>query len=223
MRGGGTVNADGFGAGWWDRRRRPEPARYRRAVPMWTDRNFTSVAALVESGAVVAAVRSATPPLPVEESGTPPFTSGRWLFAHNGVVQGWNDGAGVRFRRELSERRAAGLEGPSDSEALFASTLDHLDAGRAPGEALAAVVRRAAAAYGGRFNLLLAEGTTIAATAWGDTLWAHRSDEGVVVASEPHDDLTWEPSPTARWWRPTSSTCASPRSTTDPLWRDRCP
>src|SRR5438270_10670663 len=62
----GTVNADGFGVGWWDltRGRRPEPARYRRAQPMWTDRSFASVAGIVSAGAVVAAVRSATPPAP---------------------------------------------------------------------------------------------------------------------------------------------------------------
>src|SRR5438477_4288881 len=68
----GTMNADGFGAGWWDLGVRPEPARYRRAVPMWTDRSLASIAGLVRSGAVVAAVRSATPPTPVEESGAAP-------------------------------------------------------------------------------------------------------------------------------------------------------
>src|SRR5436305_1110336 len=72
----GTVNADGFGAGWWDPHRRTEPARYRTTTPMWADRSFASIAGVIEAGAVMAAVRSATPPLPVEATGCAPFASG---------------------------------------------------------------------------------------------------------------------------------------------------
>ena len=39
MRGGGTVNADGFGAGWY-RPAAAEPVRYRSDRPLWTDRNL---------------------------------------------------------------------------------------------------------------------------------------------------------------------------------------
>src|SRR3954447_18943691 len=80
----GMVNADGFGAGWWTSER-PEPARYRRAPPLLTDRSFASLAGVVRTTSLVAAVRSATPPLPVEESGAAPFTNGPWLFSHNGA------------------------------------------------------------------------------------------------------------------------------------------
>ncbi|GDY72049.1 hypothetical protein SAV31267_015340 [Streptomyces avermitilis] len=47
----------------------------------------------------------------------------------------------------------------------------------------------AAAAPGSRLNLLLTSGETIAATAWGDTLW-YLAEPGrrTVVASEPYDD-----------------------------------
>ena len=46
MRGGGTVNADGFGIGWFPARRPGRPARrYRRSVPMWTDASLADVAA----------------------------------------------------------------------------------------------------------------------------------------------------------------------------------
>ena len=37
----------------------------------------------------MAAVRGATAPAPTEPSGTPPYTSGPWLFAHNGAVDGF--------------------------------------------------------------------------------------------------------------------------------------
>src|SRR5436190_17802453 len=65
----GTVNADGFGVGWWRPALQAEPARYRSARPMWTDSSFASVAGVVTAGAILGAVRSATPPSPAEESG----------------------------------------------------------------------------------------------------------------------------------------------------------
>lgn len=48
----------------------------------------------------------------------------------------------------------------------------------------------AAAAPGSRLNLLLTDGTGIAATAWGDSLWylADTAAGRTVVASEPYDD-----------------------------------
>jgi len=56
----GTVNADGFGVGWYAEGD-PIPARYRSDRPMWTDRSFADLARVVRSRAVLAAVRSATP------------------------------------------------------------------------------------------------------------------------------------------------------------------
>lgn len=185
----GTVNADGFGVGWWDPAVRPEPARYRRSTPIWSDRSFASLAGVVRAGAVVAAVRSATPPLPVEESGAAPFTSGPWLFSLNGAVAGWTDGVGLALRRDLPDAVAAGLEGASDGEVLFAFALAELAGGADPGEAL----RATAAAVDGRRNLLLGDGRTIWATACGDTLWVRPDPDGpagpsVRMASEPDDD-----------------------------------
>ena len=188
----GTVNADGWGVGWYDLARRPEPARHRTARPMWADRSFASWAGLVDATAVLAAVRSATPPAPVEESGTPPFAAGRWLFAHNGVVEGFRSEAGGRLRRLVSDARTAGIEGASDSEVLFALALDHLDAGVGPGQALAAVAGTVLEATRARLNLVLTDGRHVAATACGDSLFvlagAGLADGGVVVASEPCDD-----------------------------------
>ena len=186
----GTVNADGFGVGWYDRSVRPEPARYRTARPMWADRSFASMAGLVSSTALLAAVRSATPPAPVEESGAPPFTAGPWLFAHNGAVDSFHDGAGVELRRSMSAARAAGLEGVSDSEVLFALLLDLLDDGASMREALADVVGRVR----GRLNLVMTDGSSVAASACGESLFVIDDGRRVVVASEPFDD-------TADWQR----------------------
>jgi glutamine amidotransferase len=196
----GVVNADGFGAGWYDRARRAEPARYRRAQPMWTDRSFASIAGTIASDAVLASVRSATPGFPVEESGVAPFVSGTWLFAHNGVIDEFKGEPSARLRRALSDRRLSTLEGTTDSELLFAMTLDRLDAGATPGEALAGTVAAVKEIAGGRLNLLLTDGARAAATRYGDTLFALRGgsfgNEAVVVASEPFDeDPAWKEVP----------------------------
>jgi glutamine amidotransferase len=194
----GAINADGFGAGWYDPRRRPEPARYRTARPIWSDRSFESMAGLVTAPALVAAVRDATPPSPVEETGSQPFTSGRWLFAHNGKVEAWGTDPAVRaaLRRSLSDGRAAGIEGGADSEVLFALALDSLDAGGSPADALAAAMAAARAAAPSRLNLLLTDGQRITATACADSLFVLVGKASVVVASEPYDDdPAWEQVP----------------------------
>jgi glutamine amidotransferase len=192
----GTVNADGFGAGWWQPSRRREPARYRTATPMWADRSFASIAGVIEAGAVVAAVRSATAPLPVDASGCAPFTAGPWLFSHNGAVTGWSSGVGVTMRRMVTDDRARAIEGATDSEVLFALVLDRLDAGECAADAVGAVVRSVGADRGGRLNVLLSDGDEIVATTWGDTLFTCSSNGTVIVASEPFDDdISWQAVP----------------------------
>ena len=188
----GTVNADGWGVGWYDLARRPEPARHRASRPMWADRSFSTWAELVEATAVLGAVRSATPPAPVEESGSPPFTAGAWLFAHNGAVDGFKAEVGARLRRLVSDRRAGAIEGASDSEVLFGLALDRLDEGATLGEALTAVTRTVLDLTTARLNLVLVDGRQLAATARGDSLFvlsgAGLAAGGVMVASEPCDD-----------------------------------
>ncbi|MDP8976696.1 MAG: ergothioneine biosynthesis protein EgtC [Actinomycetota bacterium] len=188
----GTINADGWGVGWYDLARRSEPARHRTPRPMWADRSFASWAGLVDAPAVLAAVRSATPPAPVEESGTPPFTSGRWLFAHNGAVDGFRTEVGARLRRLVSDRRTAGIEGASDSEVLFALALDNLDQGASKGDALCEVVRTVLELTSARLNLVLTDGSCVAATACGDSLsvlsGTGLAERGFLLASEPFDD-----------------------------------
>jgi len=165
---------------------------------MWADRPFATWAGLVDASAVLAAVRSATPPAPVEESGTPPFVAGRWLFAHNGAVDGFRTEVGARLRRLVSDQRTAGIEGASDSEVLFALALDRLDSGASAGDALVEVVGTVLGLTTARLNLVLTDGHQIAATAGGDSLYvladAGVAGSGTVVASEPCDDHPgWRP------------------------------
>ncbi|MGW7628926.1 ergothioneine biosynthesis protein EgtC [Streptomyces griseoincarnatus] len=184
----GTVNADGFGVGWYAEGD-PVPARYRRAGPVWADLSFTDLARVVRTEALLAAVRDATLSGADAEAAAAPFASGAWLFSHNGAVPGW-PGSLAPLAATLPAEDLLSLEARNDSAFVWALVLARLRAGDAMGQALADTVAEvAAAAPRARLNLLLTDGATVAATAWGDTLWyLARPGGGTVVASEPHDD-----------------------------------
>jgi glutamine amidotransferase len=183
----GTVNADGFGVGWYAAGD-PQPARYRRAAPIWADPSFADVARVTRSQAVLAAVRSATAGTDAGEAAAAPYADGRWLFSHNGVLAGWPAAAGG-LAASLPPGDLLALPARCDSALIWALVLARLRAGSGPAEALAATVTDLAARkLGGRFNFLLTDGTVIAATAAGDTLCYRAGPAGVVVASEPGDD-----------------------------------
>jgi len=180
----GTVNADGFGIGWYASGD-PVPARYRRAVPIWGDPSLPDLARVTRSSAVLAAVRDATVGTALGEAAAAPFASGSWLFSHNGLLAGWPASAAGLARVEP----LLALEAMTDSAFLWALVVDRLRSGTAPDIALAATIDAVEAAGGtGRFNFLLTDGRTIVATTAGDTLWYRRADDGVTVASEPCDD-----------------------------------
>lgn len=128
----GVVNADGFGCGWYVPEVDGEPAVYRSDAPIWADRSFASIAPKTPSAAILAAVRSATPGLPAEESGVPPFASGPYLFAHNGAIKDFRHTAMRPLRDALSDESYSGLLGATDSETVFALLLDKLRASEAP-------------------------------------------------------------------------------------------
>ena len=164
----GLMNADGWGVGFFDG---DTPRRWRSASPLWGDISFDSVAPALRSHCVVAAVRSATVGMPIEASATAPFTDGRWLLSHNGIVD----------RGVLPAPSAA--ESTCDSAILAALIFDRgLDF---LGETIAEV---GADDPNARLNIMAANGSRLLATAWGDTLSILRRDDGVVLASEPYDD-----------------------------------
>ena len=134
----GTVNADGFGVGWYAPDD-PDPARYRRAVPIWGDESFADVARVTSSGAVLAAVRCATTGTDPGIAAVAPYASGGWLFSHNGVLDGW-PAAAAGLAGTLSAGSLLGLEARVDSALLWALTLKQLRDGAAPDEALATVI-----------------------------------------------------------------------------------
>ncbi|RVX38562.1 glutamine amidotransferase [Nonomuraea polychroma] len=181
----GTVNADGFGMGWYDPAR-AEPVRYRRSIPIWADANLPALAQVARSGCLLAAVRCATTGMPVEESATAPFTDGLWLLSHNG-----------RVAREAVRDLADDAESACDSAWLAAAVFQRLRTGLDLGQSVAEVVVKAGARDpGARLNLLACDGASLAATVWGDTLFHRPAEDGLLVASEPLDDLPgWQAVP----------------------------
>ncbi len=167
----GTMNADGWGAGWWTEAT-PAPARWRAARALWGDASFASVAPHVSSGAILGAVRCATVGMPLDETAAAPFAHDEWLLSHNGRLD----------RSLLPDQAWRAAESVCDSSILAAWLLAE------PAEIGSRVRDLGLRDPAARLNVLASDGTRIVATAWADTLYVLGADQGVAVASEPYDD-----------------------------------
>ena len=110
-----TTNGDGFGLGWYGAGE--GPAVYHSVAPAWGDQNLRELAAHLESHMFLAHVR-ATTGTAIQQTNCHPFRHGRWLFVHNGVIQGFE-----LMRRDLmlavDPSLFSGIQGSTDSEVLF--------------------------------------------------------------------------------------------------------
>jgi glutamine amidotransferase len=184
----GDTNPDGWGVGWYADGD-PTPHRYRTTTAVWEDHDFAERATSIEAGAFLAAARLASPGAAIDTTGNAPFVSGPWLFSLNGIVHGFHGDVGPVLRGRVSPARRALIQGDTDSEVLFGLVLDRLDAGDRPADTLAAVVRDVLDVTTGRINLLLTDGSSIAATRSGRSLFVR----GSTVSSEPlDDDPAWQ-------------------------------
>ena len=180
----GTVNVDGFGVGWWVPDR-PEPVRYRRAQPIWTDASFASLAPTVAAASVIAAVRSATPGTAPDEGAAAPFTHGPWLLSHNGRLGDWEAARAALGARaaDVPESRVG-----VDSALLLGLAVARWLDGAPLAEGLAGATRDLLDHGGGRLTTLAGDGASIAGVVRGEPMWTRTTRAGVLVASEPHDD-----------------------------------
>lgn len=198
----GSVNADGYGVVWYGSGR---PARIAEARPIWHDHELASTLDGVSSGCVVAALRNATPGLPVDRSGLLPLVHDRWAFVLNGFVPDFRRAHMRALRAELPDDLYAELRGPSDAETLFLLAVDRLRRGASPAEALehvAGVVARRVGKTEAQLNMLLADGERLAAVRASTVLVTNSlylarrppfARDGVVIASEPPDPgAVWE-------------------------------
>jgi dimethylhistidine N-methyltransferase/ergothioneine biosynthesis protein EgtC len=191
----GTVNADGFGVGWYQEAD-PQPARYRRGVPIWSDPNLTELSRVIRTGAVLAAVRSATEGTSRDECAAAPFRDGPWLFSHNGALRDWRM-LPEEIDLGLTTRDLLSLESSCDSALLWAAVSARLRRGEAPQDAVSIVIQQVAEVRPeARLNVLLTDGRRVVATRRGDTLWYRETPNGLTLASEPDDDSgAWRESP----------------------------
>ncbi|MCW2848876.1 MAG: amidohydrolase [Marmoricola sp.] len=166
----GLMNADGWGVGLYAEDQ-AAPVRWRSAKPLWGDASFASVAPVLRSRAVLAAVRSASAGMPMDESAAAPFTDGRWLLSHNGRVS------------------TSVLPARHDAESVCDSAQLAVHVFSEGPERVADTIREVAAADPEAYlSVLLTDGSRVTAVAWGDPVSYLVAQDGVVVASEPYDD-----------------------------------
>ncbi|QCX27802.1 class II glutamine amidotransferase [Nocardioides jishulii] len=110
-----TTNGDGFGLGWYTDL--PTPGVIRSTEPAWNDRNLEEISAHIRSPCVLAHVRASSGSA-VQQTNCHPFRHGRWLFMHNGSIDGF-----LTLKYDLAMAvdpvLFAGIEGSSDTEMFF--------------------------------------------------------------------------------------------------------
>ncbi len=195
-----TVNADGWGVGWFA----PDgkPALYRHTLPIWSDTNVPGLARSLTSGTWLGNVRSATPGLGTDMINTQPFAGDGLVYTHNGFIDDFARSLRRRLRATLSEAVEADVQGNTDSEYLFAMIRQEMldQASGTLADALAAVVRRVQQwlADSPDIRALLAivvsdgrqmAGVRAAANAEAPSLYFNPGwQDGAVIASEAFDD-----------------------------------
>ncbi|KAK4686584.1 glutamine amidotransferase, partial [Tremellales sp. Uapishka_1] len=130
------TNMDGFGVGWWSdsyenyQNGKTEkdgfrPVTYKNVRPPLNDLVLKSLARGVETKAAVAHIRAGTGLTPVVQTNCHPYTFGRHLFCHNGVL-----GSFHLFKTQLLTllplRYQLGVLGTTDSEHIAALYFFHL-------------------------------------------------------------------------------------------------
>lgn len=189
-----ATNGDGFGLGWYGAH--PEPGLYREVRPAWSDDNLRYLCRHIQSHLFFAHVRASTG-TPTTRPNCHPFTSGRWLFMHNGVIGNWG-----RVRRQVEALIPDNLYGSrigtTNSEAIFLAILgagverNPIEATMRTLAAVTEIVNADGHREPLRFTAALSDGHNLyafryAANNAANTLY-YRVDRGsVVLASEPLD------------------------------------
>ena len=221
-----TTNGDGFGLGWYGAG--DGPGVYHSVSPAWSDTNLRELAAHVESPLFLAHIRAAIGS-PVQQTNCHPYRHGRWLFVHNGFLNGFTE-----MHRDLvlavDPSLLSSIAGSTDSELLFylALTFGLEDDPPAAVERAVGLVEQVGRGKGIEHPIQMTVATTDGTSVWGfryssegrsrslfystrvDTLRAqypdnpvlHQvSDESRLVVSEPLGDLAgaWNEVPEASY------------------------
>jgi len=162
-----TTNGDGFGIGWYDSG--PMPGVFRSIEPAWNDQNLHELAGHIRSPLFFTHIRAAIGSA-VQQTNCHPFRHGRWLFMHNGFIDGF-----AKMKRDLvlaiDPSLFPQIMGTTDTEVLFHLALTFgLDDD--PPQALARAIGLVEA-HGHAQNVDYPFQGTIATTN-GDSLWVFR-------------------------------------------------
>lgn len=178
----GRHHADGWGIVTYQN---DIPVIQKKTTAAFEDQRFSAAAEKVYSQAIIAHVRKATVGSPSVQN-THPFVSGRWSFAHNGTVTGFE-----KIRHQLENETEPDLQaqriGTTDSEQYFFWLLSHLRRlgmekieDSSPSELLGYLsakvseldkrCRQAAPKDTPRLNFVLTNGKTLIACRWNNSL-----------------------------------------------------
>ena len=207
----GTVNADGFGVGWYHTLHDTEPFSYKNIVPIWNDVNLPSLSRYIESGCVVAYVRSATPGQALDLSNCQPFQYQRLSFIHNGKIDKFRQTLYRPIRSQLNDEIYQWVNGTTDSEHIFALLLNELQTN--PGKSLEQAMhqtllklkelanRHETYAYA---NLVVSDGNRLVASRFStkppspSLYWLQNNSDfpnSAIIASEPLFKSNWSSFP----------------------------
>ena len=110
-----TTNGDGFGVGWYDAA--PTPGVFHGTEQAWNDQNLRELTGHVTSPLFFTHIRAAIGSA-VQQTNCHPFRHGRWLWMHNGFVDGF-----AAYKRDavlaIDESLFLEIKGQTDSEILF--------------------------------------------------------------------------------------------------------
>ena len=230
------TNGDGFGIGWYGDR--DTPGVFHSIEPAWNDRNLRDLAGHITSGNVFSHIRASTGS-PVQQTNCHPFRHGRWLFMHNGYLDGFRT-----MKRDLAMAIDPALfgeiEGSTDTEVLvhLALTFGLEDDPPAAVARAVGLIEDVGRRHGIDFPMQMTVATT-----GGDGLWCFRyssegrsrslfhsvdvttlraqypdnsilqdiADDAALVVSEPLGDLR------GAWREVPESTCVTVRDGTETL------
>ncbi|MBE9179240.1 ergothioneine biosynthesis protein EgtC [Oculatella sp. LEGE 06141] len=195
----GLLNADGFGVGWHHPHQDTLPFTYRNTLPIWNDSNLPGLSRYIESGCVVASVRSATAGLAVDLNNCPPFQYDRLLAVHNGYIENFRQTLYRPIRDRLSDSLYQSIQGTTDSEHIVALLIHEWQQSHSLEQALKDTLIelfKLAAAHSvtAGANLIVSDGQRLVACRASNrspapSLYWLRDDplfpEAVVIASEP--------------------------------------
>jgi predicted glutamine amidotransferase len=130
-----TVHADGWGLAYLDADGAMEV--HRSAAAAHADPDFLELATNLRTSAGMIHLRFGTPGYGAGVENVHPFTADGWAFIHNGAI-----GPGAQMHALRSPGSARSARGATDSERLFLSLLDEIDAGSGVDRAVDASVSR---------------------------------------------------------------------------------